>query len=71
MRLPDDLAVDAHSLGLSDYFSIVKKPMDLSLVATKLEKRKYKLLKQVGNIIQLDFIDSLIYFSFSAVLARC
>jgi hypothetical protein len=43
----DDVAVDAVSLGLSDYFSIVKQPMDLSLVATKLEKRKYKLLKQV------------------------
>ena len=42
-----DAAVDADSLGLSDYFSIVKQPMDLSLVATKLEKRKYKLLKQV------------------------
>ena len=44
---PNYAAVDADSLGLADYREIVKQPMDLSLVASKLEKRKYKLLKQV------------------------
>ena len=52
--------MDADSLGLSDYFSIVKQPMDLSLVATKLEKRKYKLLKQVESRIELDCKKSVI-----------
>jgi hypothetical protein len=42
-----EYAVDAKSLGLADYLTIVQQPMDLSLVAAKLDKRKYKLLKQV------------------------
>ena len=46
----DTSAVDADSLGLADYFTIVKQPMDLSLVASKLDKRKYKLLKQVRSL---------------------
>ena len=50
MLLRDISAVDADSLGLADYCTIVKQPMDLSQVATKLDKRKYKLLKQVRSL---------------------
>ena len=44
----------------ADRYSFVKQPMDLSLVATKLEKRKYKLLKQVESRIELDCKKSVI-----------
>jgi hypothetical protein len=44
----NEFSVDANALGLADYFSIVKQPIDLSLVASKLGKRKYKLLKHVS-----------------------
>ncbi len=53
MPLLDISAVDADSLGLADYCTIVKQPMDLSQVATKLDKRKYKLLKQVSALLRL------------------
>ena len=33
--------VDAKQLGLSDYYDIIKKPMDLGTVKTKLDGREY------------------------------
>jgi hypothetical protein len=53
----NDVTVDADSLGLSDYFSIVKQPMDLSSIASKLEKRKYKFLKQVQSMMIICCVD--------------
>lgn len=33
--------VDTHSLGLVDYFDIIKKPMDLGTVKEKMDTRQY------------------------------
>jgi hypothetical protein len=54
----NEFAVDANALGLADYFSIVKQPVDLSLVASKLGKRKYKLLKHVSIVKFCALCDS-------------
>jgi E1A/CREB-binding protein len=35
-------AVDPVELGIPDYFDIIKNPMDLTLVANKLEEGAYK-----------------------------
>ena len=40
-------------LGLSDYFDIVKNPMDLGTVKKNLKNNKYKLVEEVLADIQL------------------
>ena len=57
--------VDPMALGLRDYFKIVKKPMDLGTVGSKLEKGEYKNLDKSGKEFHSDemltFDNALLY----------
>ena len=57
--------VDPMALGLRDYFKIVKKPMDLGTVGSKLEKGEYKNLDKSGtefhSDVMLTFDNALLY----------
>ncbi|XP_050524118.1 bromodomain-containing protein 3-like isoform X2 [Daktulosphaira vitifoliae] len=47
--------VDAAWLGLHDYHDIIKKPMDLGTVKTKLDNREYKNSKEFAADVNLIF----------------
>ncbi|XP_050434145.1 bromodomain-containing protein 3-like isoform X2 [Adelges cooleyi] len=47
--------VDAAWLGLHDYHDIIKKPMDLGTVKTKLDNREYKNSKEFADDVNLIF----------------
>ena len=62
---PFEEPVDPKALKLSDYFKIVKKPMDLGTVGSKLEKGEYKNLDKSGkefhSDVMLTFDNALLY----------
>ena len=53
---PFENPVDAKALKLGDYKKIVKKPMDLGTVGTKLEEGKYTDLEQSGEEFYKDVV---------------
>mgnify|MGYP001987944842 CR=1 FL=1 len=62
---PFEEPVDPKALKLGDYKKIVKKPMDLGTIKTKLEEDKYKNLEESGeefyNDVVLTFDNALLY----------
>lgn len=53
--------VDPVTLGLSDYFSIIKQPMDLGTVKVRLHALVYKSRRSVANDIRLVFRNAMKY----------
>jgi Bromodomain/TAZ zinc finger len=53
--------VDPVALGLPDYFDVVKKPMHLDLVTTKLEEKSYESLESFQKDCSLVFENSILY----------
>uniref|UniRef100_A0A1J3G9C2 Transcription factor GTE3, chloroplastic n=1 Tax=Noccaea caerulescens TaxID=107243 RepID=A0A1J3G9C2_NOCCA len=53
--------VDATRLGLHDYHIIIKKPMDLGTVKTKLSKSLYKSPLDFAEDVRLTFNNALLY----------
>ncbi|KAI5699177.1 hypothetical protein M8J76_001238 [Diaphorina citri] len=47
--------VDVEKLGLTDYFDIIKKPMDLGTVRKKMRNRTYKTAKEFADDVRLIF----------------
>ncbi|XP_076627798.1 homeotic protein female sterile isoform X7 [Colletes latitarsis] len=47
--------VDAELLGLHDYHDIIKKPMDLGTVKTKMDNREYKTAQEFAGDVRLIF----------------
>ncbi|XP_032382446.1 bromodomain testis-specific protein isoform X2 [Etheostoma spectabile] len=47
--------VDAVALGLHDYHDIIKQPMDLSTIRTKMDQRKYAIAKEFAADVRLMF----------------
>lgn len=53
--------VDATRLGLHDYHTIVKKPMDLGTVKTRLSKSWYKSPLEFAEDVRLTFNNAMLY----------
>ncbi|KAM7250997.1 hypothetical protein ACFE04_022880 [Oxalis oulophora] len=53
--------VDAKNLGLRDYFTIVKTPMDLGTVKSRLSKNWYKSAKEFAEDVRLTFNNAMLY----------
>ncbi len=47
--------MDAELLGLHDFHEIIKKPMDLSTVKTKMDARDYKSCGEFAGDVRLVF----------------
>ncbi|XP_014482621.1 PREDICTED: homeotic protein female sterile-like isoform X3 [Dinoponera quadriceps] len=47
--------VDAELLGLHDYHDIIKKPMDLGTVKSKMDNREYKTAQEFASDVRLIF----------------
>ncbi|XP_074655384.1 bromodomain-containing protein 2-like isoform X2 [Tubulanus polymorphus] len=47
--------VDASLLGLNDYHEIIKKPMDLGTIKTKMETREYRMANDFAEDVRLIF----------------
>ena len=65
MSRPESLAfrepVDWKGLGLLDYLDIVKHPMDLGTVKTRIENEKYSSLDDIAFDIQLVWRNCMLY----------
>ncbi|XP_038709066.1 transcription factor GTE4-like isoform X2 [Tripterygium wilfordii] len=53
--------VDVNSLGLHDYFTIIKHPMDLGTVKSKLNKNRYKSPIEFAEDVRLTFSNAMTY----------
>ncbi|XVF70093.1 hypothetical protein PTKIN_Ptkin11bG0134500 [Pterospermum kingtungense] len=53
--------VDVKGLGLHDYYSIVKHPMDLGTVKTRLSKNWYKSSREFAEDVRLTFSNGMLY----------
>ncbi|KAJ8438275.1 hypothetical protein Cgig2_030640 [Carnegiea gigantea] len=53
--------VDAKKLGLHDYFDIIKHPMDLGTVKTRLTKNWYKTPREFAEDVRLTFHNAMTY----------
>lgn len=53
--------VDVEGLGLHDYFSIIRHPMDLGTVKTRLNKNWYKSPKEFAEDVRLTFHNAMTY----------
>ncbi|KAL4333350.1 hypothetical protein GQ457_07G015000 [Hibiscus cannabinus] len=53
--------VDVKGLGLHDYYTIVKHPMDLGTVKTRLNKNLYKSLWEFAEDVRLTFSNAMLY----------
>ncbi|KAK9284727.1 hypothetical protein L1049_023904 [Liquidambar formosana] len=53
--------VDAKGLGLHDYFTIIKHPMDLGTVKSRLNKNWYKSPKEFAEDVRLTFHNAMTY----------
>ncbi|XP_038684093.1 transcription factor GTE4-like isoform X2 [Tripterygium wilfordii] len=53
--------VDVNSLGLHDYFTIIKYPMDLGTVKSKLNKNWYKSPREFAEDVRLTFSNAMTY----------
>ena len=48
-------------MGLTDYLTIIKKPMDLSTVRTNLDNNEYDYIEEVLNDLQLIWDNCKLY----------
>ncbi|XP_022717204.1 transcription factor GTE5, chloroplastic-like isoform X2 [Durio zibethinus] len=53
--------VDVKGLGLHDYYSIVKHPMDLGTVKSRLSKNWYKSPREFAEDVRLTFSNAMLY----------
>ncbi|PSS16455.1 Transcription factor like [Actinidia chinensis var. chinensis] len=53
--------VDPKSLGLHDYFDIIKNPMDLGTVKSRLSKNWYKSPREFAEDVRLTFSNAMAY----------
>ncbi|KAM6548814.1 hypothetical protein CsatB_020490 [Cannabis sativa] len=53
--------VDAAGLGLHDYHTIIKQPMDLGTIKTRLNKNWYKSPKEFAEDVRLTFRNAMTY----------
>ncbi|XP_072984927.1 transcription factor GTE4-like isoform X1 [Typha latifolia] len=53
--------VDAKALGLHDYFTIIKRPMDLGTVKAQLGRNHYKSPKEFAEDVRLTFHNAMTY----------
>jgi hypothetical protein len=53
--------VDVENLNLSDYYQIIKKPMDLGTVKKKLENREYATPDEFAADVRLIFSNCYLY----------
>ncbi|KAA8526313.1 hypothetical protein F0562_008484 [Nyssa sinensis] len=53
--------VDAKGLGLHDYFDIIKHPMDLGTVKSRLDKNWYKSPREFAEDVRLTFHNAMAY----------
>ncbi|GMI63615.1 global transcription factor group E4 [Hibiscus trionum] len=53
--------VDVKGLGLHDYYTIVKHPMDLGTVKTRLNKNWYKSPREFAEDVRLTFSNAMLY----------
>ncbi|XP_055807197.1 transcription factor GTE4 isoform X2 [Solanum dulcamara] len=53
--------VDTEGLGLHDYFDIIKNPMDLGTVKSRLETNLYKSPKEFAENVRLTFQNAMTY----------
>ncbi|KAK4758931.1 hypothetical protein SAY87_020232 [Trapa incisa] len=53
--------VDVNGLGLLDYYSIIKHPMDLGTVKMKLGTNKYMNMKEFADDVRLTFNNAMTY----------
>jgi len=53
--------VDVQGLGLHDYFTIIKHPMDLGTVKSRLNKNWYKSPKEFAEDVRLTFSNAMTY----------
>ncbi|KAK8527469.1 hypothetical protein V6N12_054681 [Hibiscus sabdariffa] len=56
-----DKPVDVKALGLHDYYTIVKHPMDLGTVKTRLNKNLYKSPREFAEDVRLTFSNAMLY----------
>lgn len=47
--------VDAKTLGLTDYYDIIKKPMDFGTVKKKMDQRLYQNVNEFASDVRLIF----------------
>ncbi|KAJ0102900.1 hypothetical protein Patl1_04793 [Pistacia atlantica] len=53
--------VDVKGLGLHDYYTIIKHPMDLGTVKVRLTKKLYKSPKEFAEDVRLTFNNAILY----------
>ncbi len=53
--------MDVAGLGLTDYYDIIKNPMDLGTVKNKLESNSYTTVNDVIKGVQLTWRNAFIY----------
>lgn len=53
--------VDPKKLGLQDYFTIIKNPMDLGTVKSRLNKNWYKSPREFAEDVRLTFHNAMLY----------
>jgi hypothetical protein len=53
--------VDVKSLGLHDYYTIIKHPMDLGTIKTRLNTNSYKSPKEFAEDVRLTFHNAMTY----------
>ncbi|KAL4027667.1 hypothetical protein IC575_010842 [Cucumis melo] len=56
-----DAPVDVQGLGLHDYYTIIKHPMDLGTVKSRLNKNWYKSPKEFAEDVRLTFRNAMTY----------
>lgn len=47
--------VDAELLGLTDYYDIIKRPMDFGTVKRKMDRREYQNINEFASDVRLIF----------------
>ncbi|KAJ6851300.1 putative transcription factor GTE4 isoform X2 [Iris pallida] len=53
--------VDVKGLNLHDYYTIIKNPMDLGTVKSRLSKNWYKTLEEFAEDVRLTFLNAMTY----------
>ena len=53
--------VDWKAMGLLDYLNIVKNPMDLGTIKTKIEASKYNSLDEIASDVRLVWRNCMLY----------
>ncbi|GAV64045.1 Bromodomain domain-containing protein [Cephalotus follicularis] len=56
-----NVPVDPKKLGLHDYFTIIKHPMDLGTIKSRLSKNWYKSAKEFAEDVRLTFSNAMLY----------